>query len=125
MFKRWLIIFSTIIIVMFSLSGCESDSYGKFDILVKNGKIIDGTGNPSFYGDIGIIGDSIVVVGDLSGKNATKIIDAQGMVVSPGFIDIHTHCDYGLGRISSNANLNYLIQGTTTVVTGNCGGSVS
>jgi N-acyl-D-amino-acid deacylase len=125
MFKQWLIILSAIIIVMFSLVGCESDSDGKFDILVKNGKIIDGTGNPWFCGDIGITGDSIVAVGDLSGKSATKIIDTQGLVVSPGFIDIHTHCDEALGKASSNANLNYLIQGTTTVVTGHCGESVS
>ena len=90
-----------------------------------NGKIIDGTGNPWFYGDIGIIGDTIVEIGDLSGRTAGKTIDAKGLAVSPGFIDMHTHCDDGIGRPDSNANLNYLIQGTTTVVTGNCGESVS
>ncbi len=121
MFKQWLLIFSSIIIVMFSLAGCKSDSNGNFDILVKNGKIIDATGNPWFYGDIGITGDTIVEIGDLSGKTATKTIDAKGLAVSPGFIDVHTHCDGGLGRPASNANLNYLIQGTTTVVTGSCG----
>jgi len=104
--------------MMFSWSGCKS---GKFDILVKNGKIIDGTGNPWFYGDIGIIGDTIAEIGDLSGRTAAKTIDAKGLAVSPGFIDMHTHCDGGLGRPDANANLNYLIQGTTTVVTGNCG----
>jgi len=104
--------------MMFSLAGCKS---GKFDILVKNGKIIDGTGNPWFYGDIGIFGDTIAEIGDLSGRTAAKTIDAKGLAVSPGFIDIHTHCDGGLGRPDANANLNYLIQGTTTVVTGNCG----
>jgi N-acyl-D-amino-acid deacylase len=118
MFKRWLIIFSALTMMMFSLAGCKS---GKFDILVKNGKIVDGTGNPWFYGDIGIIGDTIAEIGDLSGKTAAKTIDAKGLAVSPGFIDIHTHCDGGLGRPDANANLNYLIQGTTTVVTGNCG----
>jgi N-acyl-D-amino-acid deacylase len=118
MFKRWLIIFSALTMMMFSLAGCKS---GKFDILVKNGKIVDGTGNPWFYGDIGIIGDTIAEIGDLSGKTAAKTIDAKGLAVSPGFIDIHTHCDGGLGRPGANANLNYLIQGTTTVVTGNCG----
>jgi len=105
-------------ITMFSLAGCKS---GKFDILVKNGKIIDGTGNPWFYGDIGIIGDTIAEIGDLSERTAAKTIDAKGLAVSPGFIDVHTHCDGGLGRPDANANLNYLIQGTTTVVTGNCG----
>jgi len=118
MFKRCLIIFSALTMMMFSLAGCKS---GKFDILVKNGKIVDGTGNPWFYGDIGIIGDTIAEIGDLSGKTAAKTIDAKGLAVSPGFIDIHTHCDGGLGRPDANANLNYLIQGTTTVVTGNCG----
>ncbi|KPJ64548.1 hypothetical protein AMJ44_12645 [candidate division WOR-1 bacterium DG_54_3] len=85
-------------------------------------KIIDGTGNPWFYGDIGITGDTIAEIGDLSGKTAAKTIDAKGLAVSPGFIDMHTHCDEGLGKPDANANLNYLIQGTTTVVTGNCGG---
>jgi len=118
MFKRWLILFSALTMMMFSLAGCKS---GKFDILVKNGKIIDGTGNPWFYGDIGIFGDTIAEIGDLSGRTAAKTIDAKGLAVSPGFIDIHTHCDGGLGRPDANANLNYLIQGTTTVVTGNCG----
>ncbi len=93
----------------------------EFDILVTKGKIVDGTGSPWFYGDIGIIGDTIVAIGDLTGKSASKTIDAKGLVVSPGFIDLHTHCDDGLGRLDSNSNLNYLIQGTTTAVTGNCG----
>jgi len=122
MFKRWLLVFSSIIILMFSLAGCKSDSDGKFDILIKNGKIVDGTGNPWFYGDIGITGNTIAEIGDLSGKTAAKTIDASGLVVSPGFIDMHTHCDEGLERSDANANLNYLIQGTTMVVTGNCGG---
>ncbi len=118
MFKRWLILFSALAIMMFSLAGSKD---GKFDILVKNGKIIDGTGNPWFYGDVGITGDTITEIGDLSGRTAAKTIDAKGLAVSPGFIDAHTHCDGGLGRPDANANLNYLIQGTTTVVTGNCG----
>jgi len=118
MFKRWLIIISAIAITMFSLAGCKS---GEFDILIKNGTIVDGSGNPSFSGDIGITGDTIVEIGDLSGRTAAKVIDAKGLAVSPGFIDMHTHCDGGLGRPDANANLNYLIQGTTTVVTGNCG----
>jgi N-acyl-D-amino-acid deacylase len=118
MSKRWLIIFSALTMMMLSLAGAKGE---EFDILVKNGKIVDGTGNPLFNGDIGITGDTITEIGDLSGRTAAKVIDAKGLAVSPGFIDIHTHCDGGLGRPDANANLNYLIQGTTTVVTGNCG----
>lgn len=101
-------------------ASCDQTA-ASFDILITNGVIVDGTRDSGFSGDIGIVGDAIVDVGDLSGKKATKIIDADGLVVSPGFIDMHTHCDSGLGQIDSNINLNYLIQGTTTVVTGNCG----
>jgi len=93
-----------------------------FDILILNGTIVDGSGKPGFRGDIGISGDKIVEIGDLAGKTAPRIIDAEQLVVSPGFIDMHTHCDGGLGEAESCVNLNYLIQGTTTVVTGNCGG---
>jgi len=122
MFKRWLIIFSVLMVVVFSFALCSKIGTGKFDILVKNGKIVDGTGNPWFYGDIGIRGDTIAEIGDLSGKTADKTIDAKGLVVSPGFIDMHTHCDSALTNPDVKANLNYLIQGTTTVVAGNCGG---
>ena len=125
MSKRWLIVSSVLIIALFTFAVCAKKEAEKFDILIKNGKIADGSGKPLFDGDIGIRGDTIVEIGDLSGNTADKTIDAQGLVVSPGFIDMHTHCDGGLGRESSKANLNYLTQGVVTVVTGNCGGSVS
>lgn len=69
-----------------------------FDVLVTNGRIVDGTGNPWFSGDVGIRGDRIVAVGDLSGAEATRVIDARGLVVAPGFIDLHTHSDGPLLR---------------------------
>ena len=124
MSKRLLLIFFGLLIGLFSFLSLRSKDVD-FDILIKNGKIVNGTGNPWFYGDIGIKADTIVEIGNLAGKRAAKTIDAKDMVISPGFIDMHTHCDRGLGRVSSNANLNYLTQGVTTVVTGNCGGSVS
>lgn len=120
----YLVFFCCLIPAVFFNSGCDRNATS-YDILITNGRIVDGTGNPWFYGDIGIIGDTIAEIGDLSGKTASKTIDAQGLTVSPGFIDIHTHCDGGLGKPESKANLNYLIQGVTTVVTGNCGHSVS
>ncbi len=121
MFKRWLTFFFLLPVLVFFFAVCAKEEAGEFDILIQNGKIVDGTGNPWFYGDVGIRGDIIIEVGNLTGKKAAKTIDAAGLIVSPGFIDMHTHCDRGLGRVDSNANLNYLIQGVTTVRTGSCG----
>jgi N-acyl-D-amino-acid deacylase len=111
----------TCIAVFFIFTGFIQSETTDFDILIKNGKIVNGTGNPWFYGDIGIKDDTIEQIGFLEGKTAGLIIDTKGQVVSPGFIDMHTHCDWGLGRTETRANLNYLSQGVTTVVTGNCG----
>ncbi len=116
----YLVCFCFIILAISFTFSCDQTTAG-YDILITNGKIVDGAGGPGFTGDIGINGDTIVAVGDLSGKTAGTYIDAQGLVIAPGFIDMHTHCDGDLGRSDSNINLNYLIQGTTTVVTGNCG----
>jgi N-acyl-D-amino-acid deacylase len=119
--RKRLFIFGCLLVWSF-LFLCCGPVKKDFDILIVKGTIVDGSGKPGFQGDIGISGDIIVAIGDLSGKTAQRIIDAETLVVSPGFIDMHTHCDAGLGEQESCANLNYLIQGTTTVVTGNCGG---
>ncbi len=122
MTKRLISIVLCFFTAIFILSSCrgKAPDEGDFDILITNGKIVDGTGDPAFSGDVGIKGDTIAEIGNLEGKKAVKIIDAKGLIVSPGFIDMHTHCDEGLGDPEAKANLNYLIQGTTTVVTGNC-----
>ncbi|MBN1224213.1 MAG: amidohydrolase family protein, partial [Candidatus Aminicenantes bacterium] len=93
----------------------------KFDVLILNGRILDGTSNPWAQGDIGIIDDAIAAMGDLSEKSAKITIDANGYFVCPGFIDVHTHCDRGFGIPGTTENINYVTQGVTTVVTGNCG----
>ncbi len=64
-----------------------------YDIIILNGKIINGQGNPWYWGDLGIVGDKIVRIGRLGKEKAGKIIDAKGFVVSPGFIDGHSHSD--------------------------------
>ncbi|MDB4924728.1 amidohydrolase family protein [Mucilaginibacter sp.] len=92
-----------------------------FDIILKNGKIIDGTGNPWFYGDVGIIKNKIVKVGDLSHTKATKIIDATGLIVAPGFIDVHTHIEGDEKKVPTADN--FIYDGVTTIITGNCGSS--
>lgn len=92
-----------------------------YDVIISNGKIIDGSGNPWFYGDIGIISGKIVKTGCLNGSNAKQFIDASGMFVTPGFIDIHTHSDNEILNIPTADNSVH--QGLTTIVAGNCGGS--
>lgn len=122
MFKKLTIVFSVLAIAAFLFNGCSHQTEDSFDILIINGKIIDGSGKPAFDGDVGIKGDSIVAIGNLKGKHSVKTFDVQGMVISPGFIDMHTHCGPGLTDPESKANLNYLNQGVTTVLTGPDGG---
>jgi len=89
------------------------------DIKVTGGRVIDGTGGPARRGDVGIIGDSIAAVGDLTEEPAGRTIDANGLTVAPGFIDMHSHSDW---RLWANRRAESKIrQGVTTEVVGNCG----
>ncbi|TFG99325.1 D-aminoacylase [Candidatus Thorarchaeota archaeon] len=92
-----------------------------YDIIIKNGRIIDGTGNPWMKSDVGISNGKISSVGELDTSRAEHVIDASGLIVAPGFIDIHTHSDLTL-LINSNAE-SKVRQGVTTEVLGNCGTS--
>ena len=89
------------------------------DILIKNAKILDGTGNSWFYGDIAVGGGKIVQIGRLSSWNAKKVIDATGLVAAPGFIDVHTHIEGD--EVKNPEATNFIYDGVTTVITGNCG----
>ena len=91
------------------------------DILISNGKVMDGTGNSWYYADVAVKDGKIIAIGKLKDYTATKMLDAKGLVVAPGFIDVHTHCE---GDESKNPLAqNFLLDGVTTVVTGNCGSS--
>jgi N-acyl-D-amino-acid deacylase len=95
------------------------------DVLIRGGTVVDGTGAPARRADVGIRRDRIVFVGNSSRANihAARTIDATGLVVAPGFIDAHTHTEGDLSSVARHGNVNYLMQGVTTVVTGNDGGS--
>jgi len=94
-----------------------------FDLIIRDGKVIDGSGNPWFRADVGIKDGKIVAVGDLSGTEAARTMDAGGRVISPGFIDMHNHADIGI-LVRPEAE-NQVMQGVTTVVIGNCGSSAA
>ena len=92
-----------------------------YDILIKNGQIVDGSGNAAFYGDIAVKDGKIACIAPCIDGPAAEIIDASDMQVSPGFIDTHTHSD-GIVFTGSDG-YNYLEQGVTTQIAGQCGSS--
>jgi len=105
-----------IILILFS---CIS-SKKSYDLVIKSGFIVDGTGNPWFKADIGIKDKKISKIGSIDKDKAERLIDARNLIVCPGFIDIHTHCDRDIVNVPSADN--YIYQGVTTVIGGNCGG---
>lgn len=95
------------------------------DILIRGGTVVDGTGTAPRKADVAIRGDRIVFVGSSSRTRfrAARTIDATGLIVAPGFIDAHTHTESDLSSPARHGNVDYLMQGVTTVVTGNDGSS--
>ena len=94
------------------------------DLLLEGGQVVDGSGSAPRAEDVGIRGDRIAFLGNASGKKvvAERTLDVHGLIVCPGFIDPHTHTIGDLSSPKLNGNVNYLMQGVTTVVTGNDGG---
>ncbi len=91
------------------------------DLLLKGGKIIDGSGNSWYYGDVAIKNGKIVRIGKLNGVTSSRSIDATGLIIAPGFIDVHTHIEGNDLKVPTAGN--FIFDGVTSVVTGNCGGS--
>ena len=104
----------------------------RYDVLIRNGRVLDGTGNPWFPADVAVQNGRIVAVGSLAGAQAARVIDATGKYVSPGFIDIHSHADDGSGPRGGlrdpdpvrRSGPNLVSQGITTVVVNQDGRSV-
>ncbi|MEQ9415197.1 MAG: amidohydrolase family protein, partial [Cyclobacteriaceae bacterium] len=93
----------------------------RFDLIIRNAQVIDGSGKASFVGDVGINADTIAAVGDLSKAVSENEIDASGLVLAPGFIDTHSHHDRGM--FESRDMLALTSQGVTTMIVGQDGGS--
>jgi len=107
---------------IFGLFGLTiADDQEIYDVIISNGQVIDGSGNPWYYADVAVKGDRIVRIGDLSSNKAHQIIDADGLIVAPGFIDPHTHALRGIFDVP-NAESS-LLQGVTTLTEGNDGAS--
>jgi N-acyl-D-amino-acid deacylase len=88
------LLFTWLVLPFGYLSAAErSGGKAAYDVVITNGRVIDGTGNPWFYGDLAIKGSKIVKIGKIDSKSGKRVIDAKGMAVSPGFIDLHTHTD--------------------------------
>jgi N-acyl-D-amino-acid deacylase len=93
-----------------------------YDFVIKNGRVVDGTGSPWFIADVGVHGGRVARVGSIEGEDAGRVIDARGLTVAPGFVDIHSHADFVLPTPTHMEVLGPLmLQGITTLVTGNCG----
>jgi N-acyl-D-amino-acid deacylase len=108
------------VVICLILAGCTAQQ-PKYDVVVKGGRVIDGSGNSPFTADIAIREGKIAAIEpSLDEGEAGEVIQAQGLIVAPGFIDVHTHVDRGLLETPSVEN--YISQGVTTVGGGNCGG---
>ncbi len=109
-FFRWVAVFLALV----SLVAAE-----EFDLIIRHGRVVDGTGNPSYLADVAVRDGHIARIGRFGGT-AKEEIDATGLVVAPGFIDVHTHADDVADQSRAE---NFLRMGVTSVVAGNCGGS--
>ena len=92
-----------------------------YDLVIKNGRVVDGTGNPWYYADVAVQNGKIAKIGSIPVSEGKAVIDAKRQIVAPGFIDIHTHVE---GDLETKPGAeNFIYDGVTTLITGNCGGS--
>ncbi|MFT5431893.1 MAG: N-acyl-D-amino-acid deacylase, partial [Myxococcota bacterium] len=133
LFSRAAVVLIALGLLGSSFERLNAQDVPQFDMLVVGGRILDGTGNPWFRADVGIRDGRIVAVGQLAGSDASQIVDATGLYVAPGFIDIHSHADDGnrepgqatirTDSLHRKAAPNIVSQGVTTVVVNHDGRS--
>src|SRR2546422_5880441 len=92
-----------------------------YDLLIKGGRIVDGSGSPWYRGDLAIRGDTIIRIAPSIAEGARRVIDIEGQVIAPGFIDVHTHARRGIFELPTADN--YVRQGVTTIMEGPDGDS--
>ena len=108
-------------VVMVAFVSILASAQAGYDLVIRDARIVDGSGNPWYQGDVGIREGRIAAIGRLTTDGARRVLEAGGRIVAPGFIDVHTHAESGL-RSGPTAE-NFLFDGVTSIVTGNCGGS--
>ena len=89
---------------------------GDYDLVLRGGKIVDGAGNPWYFGDIAVNGDKIAAVGKIAPRSGKREIDVKGLIVAPGFIDMHSHSDFTI--LEDGKAMSKITQGVTTEVLG-------
>lgn len=109
----------TILLLLCACAALADPPAGRYDLVIRGGRVADGTGNPAFGADVAVKDGRIVEIGRVAGAAASEI-DARGMIVAPGFIDVHTHAE----NVTSLPRAeNFVRMGVTSIVVGNCGGS--
>lgn len=111
---------SRVTVVLLTFGAALIAEAARFDVLIQNGRVVDGTGAPAAHGDVGIREGKVAAIGRLDAKDAEKVIDASGLIVAPGFIDVHTHAEE---IVKMPVGENFIRMGVTTLMLGNCGGS--
>jgi N-acyl-D-aspartate/D-glutamate deacylase len=109
-------------VLLFVFTATPAAAQERFDVLIRRGRVLDGTGNPWYRADLGIRGGRIAAMGRIGEAEAALVIDAFELYVAPGFIDVHSHADEGLGREELKTAVPILLQGVTTAVLNPDGG---
>src|SRR5262245_34942407 len=120
--KRTLLMIAlSVFVTTLSFDHRAASAPAEFDLIISGGRVIDGTGNPWFKADVAVKDGRIAEIGRINPSRAARVIDAKELIVTPGFIDVHTHIENNIFDLPSAEN--FLRMGVTSVVTGNCGGS--
>ncbi len=116
--KRTLLLLALLAVVAaLSANRRAASAHAEFDLIISGGRVVDGTGNPWFKADVAIKDGRVAEIGSVSPARAARVIDAKDLIVSPGFIDVHTHIESNI--LDLPAAENFLRMGVTSVVTGN------